>query len=731
MAVNKRLLYFSLNPRSTGSFLNYIARTFQDRRNSFSICEVDKKKPFRHASELAVYLGQQLDLGNLYVIIDYLSFYNCHLDDFLDEGQSEKDKICITENVKKKNIFSVSQASEIIAKTILQFPEVMFLFDESWQKGNSDNEKITNDIDFTDFIFYKGSDFVSYVFSKYHQYRVYDETPFAFIRRNWDNLYDGSNLRFAIKRYIYEQLKVKKYNFSAIQNSRSENLALCVEEEHAQIRFNSYALYANGFRVMPISTSHDLKDANNSEFPTPKIVVRDYDLQFPDENTDEKDKKIIDDEEVKINIVDYIRGIKFLSDSDINTKCWYHNRWYVSKPNDKDKNKFDYWSSLLGCPIFFISKGAPRIHILDSKRQYNKVRKKLLTKEAKILSKELALLPKTDCQYEITERHLNIIKGNQDSTDSPKNSLVFLDGTPEQILRGIEKPVSGLYLPFHSFEEVLYRYYSFGLSEIVIKRHAKRILDKCKNKKEKKIVENYLYNEYKAYFETHIVSSWRIKHFIQKYPILQSEESIDLNMIIDADRRDKCQRWSITTERENHNHGVPLDLYDLAKSMIARAADYYKNEKYIKSAIISSEAIEVLNGFHEALMLQAYYISATSENAIAMNTIGGSEQELENDTYFRIKKIEHDVDRMLDREKDRRTLKYNILNQIFVDCRKFCQDKEHFDAADAFLNALGHLNEGYNPRDIWEEIKEILKNIRKGISSMAEYVKNGGDQYVN
>lgn len=727
MATNKKLLYFSLNPRSTNSFQNYIARTFQEHRNSFSICDVDKKKPFRHASELAVYLDQQQDLGNLYVIIDYISFFNCHLDDFADEKQSENNKISITEDIKKKKIFSVSDASEIIAKTILQFPEVMFLFDESWQKKKSDNGKIKNDIDFTDFIFYKGSDFVSYVYSKYHQYRVYDKTPFAFIRRSWDNLYDGSNLRFAIKRYIYEQLKVKRYNFSAIQNSRSENLALCVEEEHAQNRFNSYALYANGFRVVPISSSHDLKDANNdlkdannSKLLTPEIVVRDYDLQFPDENTDDKDEKSIDGEDVKINVVDYIRGVKFLSDSDINSKCWYHNRWYVAEPDEK----FDYWSSLVRCPIYFISKGAPGIRILDSKRQYNKDRKKLLTREVKFLSKKIAILPKNDNQYTITKNHLNIIEGNQ-------NNPVFLDGTPEQILRGIEKPVSGLYLPFHSFEEVLYRYYSFGLSELVIKRHAKRILDKCRNKKDKMIVKDYLCNEYKSYFETHTIASWRIKRFIKKYPISQPEESIDINMIIDVDRRDKCQRWSITTERENHNHGVPLDLYDLAKSMIARAADYYKKEKYIKSAIISSEAIEVLNGFHEALMLQAYYIAATSENAIAMNTIGGSEQELENDTYFRIKKIEHDVDRMLAREKDRRTLKYNILNQIFVDCRKFCQNKEHFDAADAFLNALGHLNEGYDPWDIWEEIKDILKGIRKGVSSLGEYVKNGGDQYVS
>ena len=725
MTTNKRLLYFSLNPRSTVSFLNYIARTFQDRRNSFTLCDMDNNKPFKHASDLTLFLNQQKDLGNLYVIIDYLSFFNCHLDDYTDEEQKKNDKIAITDNIKKEKIFSVSQASEIIAKTILQYPEVMFLFDESWQEKKSDEEKEKDNVDFTDFIFYKGSELICSIYKKYHQYRVWEDSPFAFINRNWDNIYDGSNLRFAIKRYIYTQLHVNRYNFSAIQDSRANNLALCVEEEHAQNRFNSYALYANGFRVMPISSSHDLKDANNSIFPTPEIIVRDYDLQFPDENPDEKDTNNIEGVNVKINVVDYIRGVKFLSGSDINEENWYYNRWHVPVPMSGNEKKFDYWSYLQDCPIYFISKGASGIRIVDSVRQYVKDRRKLINKELKQIPED------DEVHRNIIESNLTPIEWKQDSTLYPPKTAVFLNGMSEQIIMGMEKPVSGLYLPFHSFDKVLLRYYSFGLSEFVIKRHAKRILDKCKNKKDKMIVEKYLCNEYKAYLETHIVSSWKIKYFIKKYPISQSEESIDIDMIIDADRRDKFQRWSITTERENHNHGVPLDLYDLAKSMITRAADYYKKEKYIKSAIISLEAIEVLNGFHEALMLQAYYISATSENAIAMNTIGGSEQELENDTYFRIKKIEHDVDRMLAREKDRHTLKYNILNQIFVDCRKFCQNKEHFDAADAFLNALGHLNEGYDPCDIWEEIKDICQYIRKGVSSLGEYVKNGGDQYVS
>lgn len=714
MRANKKLLYFSLNPHSTKAFYDYVARTFQDRRNSFNTCAVDVNKPFRHASELAVYLDQQqdlgnLDLGNLYVIIDYLSFYNCHLDDYIDDEQNEmapKDKIIVTEDIKKKEIFSVSQASEIIAKTILQYPEVMFLFDESWQERNADKEKKKDDIDFTDFIFYKGSDCVSYVFKEYHQYRVYDKTPFAFVRRSWDNLYDGSNLRFAIKRYIYEDLKVKRYNFSAVQNSRRDNLALCVEEEHAQNRFNSYALYANGFRVLPISSSQDLKDLNiNFKFTTSTIIVRDYDLQFPDEDTVIKDKKEMGGEPLKINLVDYIRGAKFVS--DLAKDNLYNNRWIVLTSEDE---KYNYWSLLLNYPIFFISKGGLGLSIIGSARQYEKKRKQLLTKQFKQLKK-------TDEAVEGRDSIIEIIKNQIEENAQHKNN-VFLNGTTEQIVRGIEKPVSGVYLPFHTFEKVKERFNSFGNPNLIIKDHVLKMLRLCEDKKEKKHMKNYLRHEYKTYLFLHLTVALKNEYAMWRCPLSKPEEDkikeadrLDrIDKIIKADRLDKHQRWTITTDRQGHNHGVPLALYDLAQNMIARASDYYKREKYIKSAIVSSEAIEVLNGFHEALVLEAYHILAISENAVAMNTIGGNEEDLSLDANFRISKIVSEVERLMDREgKYRRKYRYNVLNQIFSDCRAYCKEKKHFESENRFISAIAHINEGYSYKDIILDIIEIWK----------------------
>ena len=287
---------------------------------------------------------------------------------------------------------------------------------------------------------------------------------------------------------------------------------------------------------------------------------------------------------------------------------------------------------------------------------------------------------------------------------------IFLDGVEKQIVRGLEKPVSGLYLPFHSFFEFKSMYNSFGESELFIRKHAVELASKCADYKDKLALYKYLKED--GFFKTHFISAIRIISAVLFCKMDKNSEG-DITSLIEIDRHKKEQGWVIRTDRENHNHGVPLDLYDLAKGMISRASDYYGKGRFIKAAVISSEAIEVLNGFHEALMLQAYHILATSENAIAMNTIGGSESALAKDAKFRIKKIEHDVDRMLARSrKDRRDLKYNILNQIFIDCRSLCQAKEHFMAEDCFISALAHVNEGFTLCDIGHELLNILRAIR-------------------
>lgn len=761
MRTNKKLLYFSLNPHSTKAFYNYIARTFQDRRNSFSVCIVDKNNSFKHASDLTLFLEQQSGLGSFYVIIDYLSFYNFHLDDKSAYEKNEmngNDMIVVSDRIKGLKDFSIKQASEIIAKTILKYPEVMFLFDESWQEKQNDN-KPNNEINFTDFLFYDGCDDVVSIYKDYHQYRVWHEQPFAFIKRNWDNLYDGSNLRFAIKRYFYRQLCVSRYNFSAVQDSRKDYLAFCIEEEHSQIRFNSYALYTNGFRVLPISSAQDLKDFNsylkdcNLKFPP--VVVRDYDLQFADEKTDDKHEETIDGVKVKINVIDDIRGVKFFDSSDCRL---YQGRWHVLTYDSKKKD-YDYWSSFLEYPVYFISKGGHGIKIAETDKFLEKSRKQLTTKQRKQLVKErikISFLLRGILDERKTElnddrqkqaealfdkrrelrKQIKIIDCNKRNND---RESVFLDGTTEQIVRGIEKPISGVYLPFHSFSKVKDRYQSFGLTKQIIEREALDLAEKCKNKKENRIVKNFILRKYRLYFEDHIPFAWKVSRKISNCPFEGKEHICSIEKHIEKEAKSKKQDWIISTERENHNHGVPLDLYDLAKSMLGRATDYYQHENYIKAAVLAWEIMEVLNGFHEALTLQAYHIQAISENAIAMNVIGGSETALKEDTIFRIKKIKNEIDRILSRSNnddktdagqfntlktlwnrlsndakaERRELKYNILNQIFSDCRKVCKDKEYFGAEDCFISAMAHVNEGFTFWDICYDVRTLMKRMKK------------------
>ena len=678
------LLYFSLNKESVRQFYDFVKRTNLDRQSSFRVFNKKEVKDFKHASDLVLFLdGQQTgDLERIVVIIDYTSFYSDHW------PKQEIDKDC----------FTVKKASEIICKAILKYPEVLFLFDESWrEKDTDDNPDSKKDPDFTDFLFFGNSSapYINKIIKDYHQYNVViNENPFFFILRERSNLMDGTNLRYAIKRCLYDQLHVNRYNFSLTQNSRADNLALCVEEEYSQNRFNSYALFANGFRVLPVLSSEELKYLDDkTESYDPKFIVRDYDLQFSDVKNDTNASSSVDIEgkQYKINTIDYVRGAKFWEVKENDTgeeyPSGYKNRWYV--PNQGDNF---YWKNLHKEPTFFVTKGSDHIKLCDSQGELEKERKNLLQKElldnpgsikikrGKEDYKDIINLFKKDLLFKrkalqvLSNKLNNSEKDSQqpliewDLSDFPKFikdiifSHFFHDKYTIQVLCGISKPVSGIYLPFQSYGLIKERYCQIRITS-------------------------------ESDFE----------------------EPSD----------PKGQRWKIETGREHHAHGVPLDIYDIVKNMIGRAQYYYESGNYIRSAIVASEVIEVLNGFHEAMMFRAYHILAVSENAIAMDTIGGSESDLKRDAAFRIEKIECEVDRMMCRGKEKRLeLKYNVLNQIYSDCRNFCKEKEHFGAEECFLNAMGHLNEGFTPSDIVDELKIKWNDLKSGFRSLMDDLNN-------
>lgn len=595
----KKVLYFSLNYKTREAFTNYAELVGAISAYSFRIIEKDHEFP--DILELFHVLDSMDDLGRLYVIVDYVS-----LCDFRHDHES----------------FEESQ--DLIRRAILKYPEVHFFFDESHGEKS---------FSYVDFLLGEAEEQKNNIYQDYHSFNINSANPFEGILNNWDNMFDGSCLRYAVKALHYNKINVKKHNFSLSQESRHNNLALCVEEEHSQNRFNSYSLFANGFRVLPVKTSEELKRLNesNDDLLKPTLIIRDFDLQFAD--IERPWAQSFEGNEIKFNTIDYIRGGKFWDQSD--TDCpddEYMNKWSVPTIQNNV-----YWNNLSDIPTLFITKGSRgRFELCLSQRER---RKGINAQRQEKITKKDSKIP------------------------------LFVDKIPKQYFLGLAKPVSGIYIPFHRFSSIRNRYGSF---EITTKRAFKK-----RDKKE------------------------------------QSQDT-------------KRQAWEIETGREHHDHGVPLDVYEMVKSMISRAKRYYKVGKLVRAAVLATEAIEVLNGFHEALMLQAYHILAVSENALAMSAIGGSERELSRDAAFHIKKIQYEVNRMMYREgEDRRSFKYNVLNQIFSDCRLACKEKEHFGAEGYFIRAMGHVKEGYTPGDIAYALKRIRKRFSSNFKQLVDFVYNG------
>lgn len=479
---------------------------------------------------------------------------------------------------------------------------------------------------------------------------IHEDDFFLNIIHHQDDLFDASNVRYAIKQWQYAHLRVNTQNFYLIQKSRRENLALSIEEENSQNRFNSYCLYANGYRVLPVTSASELKiiggRLSEENGVKASLVVRDYDLQFYDTtminslcrfcsqcwnfSCMQEDPK----EETK-NSINLIRGFRdmdsglFWTIHLIDSPCWKKfyskdktvdggsiQRLYQIKGKDnelinndppitiKDECQVET-SDKTSIPIYFISKGTDKVRLVHP-AQFLEI------DNNHSLSKRIA------CQFKKEKGFLKLL------------------------LPGIHKPVSGVYCPFQQIPEVKMRY---------------RYINKNGNNK-------------------------------------------------------------IDTTREGHDHGTALDVYATVKSLLRRSEQYYERGKYVHAAVLANETIEYLNGFHEALLLQAYQILAISENALSMDTVGGDEETLKADSLFRIEKINHEIDRILRRTKtevneneDRREFKYNILNQIYSKCRKVCKEKEHFKAENCFISAMAHVNDGYTPRDIWCELKLIRKRI--------------------
>lgn len=336
------VMYFSLDDSVVWWFNTYVIRKEFEFLCSFTLLNKECSS-FRHTVDLREWLKQyEGDYSRLHVIIDYVSL----------------------KNSPEEN------PSRVMRDIILQYPEVQFLFDESYVIKYIAGHGGKHRLDFRDFLFPRDSssgnkiDYASMVFMELHIFDINSEKAFDSIIRGRNNTFDASNLRYALKRWQFEELDVHD-NFQVLRDSRYDHLALIVEEERTQNIYNSFAMFANGYRVLPISSAAELKWINSEKSAKsllePNVILRDYDLQFPDKPSGEEEIYLI--------------------------RCWYHpnksnSLWIKQYPKvniptaneQKVSDKNPYWSNLErikwdkkeGVKIVYLTKGEPGMKLSDS-----------------------------------------------------------------------------------------------------------------------------------------------------------------------------------------------------------------------------------------------------------------------------------------------------------------------------------------------------------------------------
>lgn len=608
---NPALLYFSFDEDRRKRFWNVIRSKGLNYQDIALFLCLDSGLSYLNIADLVMFLNRyEGDYQSLHIIVDLLSFDT-------DERRSQIDSL---------------------RDAIVSYPEVQFLFDDRL------NEKLdiksclffdenTVKTEYADFPREEWSNVKKKIYSPFLEVcweQLRDGEPlqpfFYRIICGRDNTFDATNLRFAIKYWKYITLRVdKNRNFSRIQDSRSESLAICVEEETNQNMFISYALYKNGYRVYLVTSAAELKAINKDiaddsaigrESKKNVIILRDYDLQFEDEG----------------KIVDLVRGYKHCTDEEIEDyyksidDCdrvtdYYPSGWIDLLERDEiDEKNNHFWNNLKKYETYFITKG-PRFS-------------------------------------EVIPPY-----GNKQSYISEDKATLFISG--------FQKPVSGLYLPFHKIRTIEKRFTSTR------------------------------------------------------------------------------QMGVFATARNKHDHSTPLDIYDMINRMLKRAERYYDDGRYRLAALVSGEAIELMNGFHQRLMVKANFINARAENAIAMDIVGGDEEALAADALFRIGMIKDDINRIYltediqntyskkkpsadnMRKPDSDIRSVNVLNRIYNECRKFSKEHEHFVSEDRFLSAIGHLNEGCPLGVLWKEIMGFVpaavRSIKNTYVELVSYINDTSD----
>lgn len=355
--MNEKVIYFSLNSNRKQSFYKYVRQQRICYAPKFSFALEGETDVFYDPRDLITVIERNEKKGSLHIIIDYVSCCGT--------GQE-------------------TNYSEAIRDIIMCYPEVQFLFDETFVRKSIDarNDARNRKYNFMNFLFWEATstDVMNNVLAEFHQFEMKfgDEKAIKeqFIRllKGCINLYDGSNLRHAIKEVKRNRLSVES-NYKKLQESRSTWAAVVVEEEYHQNMFNSYCLYANGFRVFPIVSATELlwinktiRDDKVKRIEAP-LLIRDYDLQFVDEDRVNsgvaKGDKSVDiggqPYNFYMNEIDFIRGAKYIEIEKDEKELREDKKKYILVSDVAPYNP--YWDAFDSVPKYFVSKGGKTVSI--------------------------------------------------------------------------------------------------------------------------------------------------------------------------------------------------------------------------------------------------------------------------------------------------------------------------------------------------------------------------------
>ena len=153
-------------------------------------------------------------------------------------------------------------------------------------------------------------------------------------------------------------------------------------------------------------------------------------------------------------------------------------------------------------------------------------------------------------------------------------------------------------------------------------------------------------------------------------------------------------------------HAISPKILHISKSLIDRAQAYMDEGLYLTSALLSNEALEILNGFHFLEMLRALYIRTISETLLEVENIGVRDDAI--NVHRKFKEIKALAIRI---SGEHNTARVNIVNQLAIDLRHLYADKELLESSDACLREYIQNTAGVNFIALFKTVCSHIFNI--------------------